>query len=160
MWLIHHLPDNLLLIAVNFLLAIGILSFFICFFLMNRLIRWFPKLSSYYLVLQIVSSLLLAAGIYYKGGYAIEMEWRAEVERLKQEIEVAEAKAKEKNEEIKIVYKNKIKVVKKVVAQVKREIEEKKVSINEGCTMSPTAVEIYNKAVKGSGSEDIDGDEK
>jgi hypothetical protein len=32
---------------------------------------------------------------------------------------------------------------------VKKEIEEKKIYINEGCSLSPAAVEAYNKGVTG-----------
>lgn len=149
MWLIQFLPDPLVVIIIDTLLGIGVLSFIVCFFFINRLVRWIPGLASHYLLLQIISVFLLTAGVYFKGGYVIESKWRAEVEKLQEKIKIAEENSKNKNTEIVTVYKDKIKVIRKVVKEVKKEIEEKKVYINEGCTVSPTAVEMYNKAVKG-----------
>jgi hypothetical protein len=153
MWLIHFFPSDWLLIIINGLFWIGIISFFVCFFLISKLTNRIPAISSHYLTLQIISSLLLVAGIYYKGGYAIEMKWRSKVETLEREIKIANAKSKEKNVEIVTVYKDKIKIVKQTVTQIKNEIEEKKNDINEGCILTPTAIEMYNKAVLGDSAK-------
>ncbi len=46
---------------------------------------------------QIVSALLLTAGIYFKGGYTTEMMWRDRVKELEAKVAAAETESKQEN---------------------------------------------------------------
>jgi hypothetical protein len=46
---------------------------------------------------QVVSALLLTAGIYFKGGYSTEMLWRDRVKELEAKVAAAESEAKKEN---------------------------------------------------------------
>jgi hypothetical protein len=69
-----------------------------------------PFLYQYQLPFKIGGVLLLAAGVYFRGGYAVEMTWRERVAALEKQLAVAEAKSAEVNTVIeqKVVYRDKV----------------------------------------------------
>ena len=62
-WLLAWIPDSVLLYVVHTILIIGAVSSFLSFFLLHRIVRWFPALAPYHLLLQIVSAVLLVDAI-------------------------------------------------------------------------------------------------
>lgn len=159
MWLLHFLPDSFLLWVVNMVLIAGAVGTFVAFFLINRLLRWFPSLAPYHLLLQIVSIALLVAGLYWKGGYSVEMEWRAKVAELEAKVAAAEAKSKETNVEIQTKVVTKIKKIKDVQVQIQKEIVEKEKIINAECTVPKDAVTLLNKAAEAPKEKKAFGEE-
>jgi len=97
MWLLSFLPDTLLMYIVNMVLIVGIISFILAFFVLHKILNKIPGLSKYALAFQIVSAVLLTAGIYFKGGYSTEMMWRDRVKELEGKVAVAEAESKKEN---------------------------------------------------------------
>jgi hypothetical protein len=97
MFLLHLLPDALLMYIVNLVLIAGVISFILAFFVLHKILNKIPGLSKYALAFQIVSAVLLAAGIYFKGGYTTEMMWRDQVKELEIKVAAAEAESKKEN---------------------------------------------------------------
>lgn len=97
MWLLSFLPDTLLMYIVNIILITGVISFILAFFVLHKILNKIPGLSKYALMIQIVSAVLLTAGIYFKGGYSTEMMWRERVQELEAKVAAAEAEAKKEN---------------------------------------------------------------
>ena len=85
-WIVGWIPDSLLAYAVNILLVVGAVSAFLSFFIIHRVVRWFPALAPYHLIIQIVSAVLLVAGLYFKGGLGVEMAWRERVAELEAKV--------------------------------------------------------------------------
>jgi hypothetical protein len=144
MWILHFLPDSFILYVVYSVMALGVAGV-----VTSYVIRFIPFINIYRTPIQIVSILLLVAGVYWYGGYSTEMWWRTETERLQDEIKKSEEKAPIITKEIVTKYKDKIVIVKRGVEIVKKEIEIKREIINEGCKLNPTAIEMYNKGVTG-----------
>ena len=121
MWILHFLPDALILWICNIVLLAGILLTAAAFF-----IRRIPVINQYRTPAQVLGIALLVAGVYWRGGYAIEMEWRERVAEVEARVAAAEAQSKEEN--VKIVTKvvTKIQVVRTrgedIVKYVDREI--------------------------------------
>lgn len=88
MWLLNFLPD----FFIHLIFLAGLLGTIAGFVL-----GFIPLISRYKLPIQIVSIVLLSAGLWLEGGLANEARYKAEHERLKAEIEQKEAKAKELN---------------------------------------------------------------
>jgi hypothetical protein len=105
MWLLHLLPDSLILFFTYCLIGAGVLGLVASWF-----ITFIPFLNIYRKWIQIASILLLVAGIYWYGGYSNEMLWRARVAEMEAKVAAAEAKSKETNKEIetKIVERTKV----------------------------------------------------
>ncbi len=68
MWLLHLLPDSLILYITYAMLAIGFAGIILGFFLGK-----IPLVSQYKLPIQIVSIILFCSGLYWYGGYSTEM---------------------------------------------------------------------------------------
>ena len=98
MWILHFLPDALILWICNIVLLAGILLTTVAFF-----IKRIPLINQYRTPAQILGIALLVMGVYWRGGYAIEMEWRERVAEVEARVAAAEARSAEEN--VKIVTK-------------------------------------------------------
>ena len=146
MWLLHFLPDSFLGFIVNAILAIGVVGTFLSFVVLNRILRFFPPLASYYRILQIASILMLTVGVYLKGGYSTEMMWRERVAEVEAKLKEAEAKSVEVNTVVETKVVNKIKEVKvqgeKIIEYVDREV----VKYDNTCPIPKEVVKAHNAA--------------
>ncbi len=66
-------------------------------------IKRIPVINQYRTPAQVLGIALLVMGVYWRGGYAIEMEWRERVAEVEARVAAAEAKSAEEN--VKIVTK-------------------------------------------------------
>jgi hypothetical protein len=66
-------------------------------------IKRIPVINQYRIPAQVLGIALLVMGVYWRGGYAIEMEWRERVAEVEARVAAAEAQSKEEN--VKIVTK-------------------------------------------------------
>ncbi len=148
MWMLAFIPDSFLIYVINAILIAGAIGSFLFFFVLHRILRWFPALSPYYLILQVISAVLLVIGIYLKGGYGVEMEWRAKVVELEEKVRVAEEKGKQVNTVIKKVYIDKVKTVKDTQIVIQEKIKEVEKIIDKDCKVPEVAVDIHNDAAK------------
>ena len=80
------------------MLLAGILLTVTAFF-----IKRIPVINQYRIPAQVLGIALLVMGVYWRGGYAIEMEWRERVAEVEARVAAAEAKSAEEN--VKIVTK-------------------------------------------------------
>jgi energy-coupling factor transporter transmembrane protein EcfT len=98
MWILHFLPDAMILWICNIVLLAGIFLTVAAFF-----IKRIPVINQYRIPAQVLGIALLVIGVYWRGGYAIEMEWRERVAEVEARVAAAEAASKEEN--VKIVTK-------------------------------------------------------
>jgi hypothetical protein len=111
------------------------------------LLGWVPGIRNYKLPLQIVGVLVLTAGVYFKGDYSTEMEWRARVAEVEKKVAIAEAKAKKANSQVQTKIVTKIVKIKEKARVVNERIEQNKAVINRDCKLSDEAVSIYNSSI-------------
>jgi len=155
MWILSLLPDSFLLFIVNAILILGIASSFLTFFVLHRIVRFFPVLINYHLMLQIISAVLLILGVYLKGGYSVEKIWRDRVAELEAKIAVAEEQSKKTNEKVVIEYRDRVQVVKDTQIVVQEKIKEVEKIVDAQCTLADEAVKLHNQA-----AQSIKGDKK
>jgi hypothetical protein len=141
-------PNSVLFYFVNGMLVVGAISFFLSFFVLHKILNKFPSLAPYNLLIQIISTVLLVAGIYLKGGYGVEMEWRNKVADLETKIAVSEAQSKDANVKLDAAIKSKTKIVHDVQVVVKEKIVKVAGKIDADCKIDPEAIEIINDAAK------------
>jgi hypothetical protein len=146
MWMMSFVPDSVLLYVINTVLLVGAVGSFLTFFALNRILRWFPAISPYYLVLQIVSAVLLVGGIYLKGGYGVEMSWREKVKEAEAKVAAVEEQSKEINKQLEAERKKKQQVKVEYYNTVKTEIKEVEKLIDGKCELDPKVNELHNKA--------------
>jgi hypothetical protein len=148
MWMLSFVPDSLLFWIVNTILIVGAIGSFLSFFVLHKILNKFPALAPYHLLIQIVSIVLLVAGVYLKGGYGVEMTWRERVADLEAKIKVAEAKSEQANIDLAAKQKEKVKVVKEVQVVIKEKIVQVASKIDAECKVDPDAISIINDAAK------------
>jgi hypothetical protein len=137
------IPDSVLLWFINILLIVGLAGTVAGFF-----IKFIPFVNQYKLPIQIISVILLVAGVYFKGGYATEMAWRDKVKAAEERAVIAEKKAEETNVKIQTKIVEKIKVVKEVQVVNQERIVKEKEYIDKECKVPQIAVDIHNDAAK------------
>ena len=148
MWMLAFVPDAFLAYIVNAILIAGAIGTFFTFFILHRVVRWVPAIAPYHLILQIVSIVMLVAGVYLKGGYGVEMEWREKLRIAEERAKAAEEQAKVVNEKIVTVYKDRVKVVTETKFVIQEKIKEVEKIIDAQCKVAPEAVDIHNAAAK------------
>lgn len=148
MWLLHFFPDALLAWFVNTVLILGIVGFAVSFFF-GYVVRYVPQIIPYRMIIQVVSIILLVAGVYFKGGQAAEIQWRERVRELEAKVAVAEQQSKEANEQLNDKVKERIKVVKETQVVVQEKIKTVQVQIDSQCKITAETLDILNDAAKG-----------
>lgn len=148
MWMLSFVPDSLLLYIVHAILIVGAIGTFFTFFILHRVVRWFPAIAPYHLILQIISIVLLIGGVYLKGGYGVEMEWREKVRVAQEKAAAAEAQAAELNTKLDAEIKKKQKVIVENKVVYRERIKEVEKVIDAKCEVASEAVDIHNAAAK------------
>lgn len=143
MWLLHLLPDNLILFIVYALMGLGALGIILGFF-----IRFIPWVNIYRTPILIVSIILFCSGVYWYGGYTTEMIWREEVARLEEKVAESEKQSVKTNTVIKKVYVDRVKIVKQDVVVVQEKIREVEKLIDKECRVAPEAINLLNEAAR------------
>ena len=106
MWILHFLPDTLILWFCNILLLVGVVLTAAGFFAHRIPVIW-----QYQLPFKVLGIALLVAGVYFRGGYAVEAEWRERVTEVEAKLAVAEQKSVDANTKIDTVAREKIRVI-------------------------------------------------
>jgi hypothetical protein len=148
MWLLHFLPDSFLAFVVNAVLVLGILGTILAFFVINPILRWFPPLSKYVTVAQVVSLLVLTAGVYFKGGYSAEMQWRERVAEMQAKVAQAEEQSKAANAALDKKSAEKVRVIKGREIVVKQFIDREVAKYNDKCEIPRALVDAHNMAAE------------
>jgi hypothetical protein len=143
MWMMHLLPDSFLIFIINALLVAGLIGMVIGF-IGSKI----PFVGTYATIIKIVSIVLFCIGLYWKGGYSVEEDWRQRVAEMEAKIKIAEEKSKEVNTVIETKYKDRVKKVTET-----RNIIVEKIKINEKiidakCELDPVVISILNEAAK------------
>ena len=149
MFILHLLPDTVILWFCNGLLLAGIALTVIAFFIQS-----IPFINQYRIPAQILGIALLVSGVYFRGGYAVEQEWRERVALVQAKVAAAEQLSKE--ETIKIVEKvvEKTKIVRTrgtdIIKYVDREVIKYDVKFAPGgvCEIPQEFITAYNRAAE------------
>jgi len=147
MFLLSFIPDSFLIWAINTILLIGLAGTFSSYF-----IRFIPPLYPYAGLVKTLGIILLVAGVWFRGGYDVEMEWRDRVKEVEAKVAAAEAESKKANTVLQKVYVDKIKLVKDLQVVIQERIVEKEKIIDAECKVAPEAIDILNEAAKNPGA--------
>lgn len=142
MWILQLLPDALILWFCNILLLVGILL---------TVAGWFahriPFIYHYQLPFKVLGVALLALGVYFRGGVAVEQQWRERVHQLEQKLKVAEAESAKVNEKIveKLVYRDR--VIKQQGETIIQKVDNI-ITVEKDCRVPQEAIDVHNEAAK------------
>jgi hypothetical protein len=151
MWILHFLPDALILWFCNILLLIGIVLTIAGFFV-HRIP--FPLLSQYQLPFRVLGIALLVLGVYFRGGLAVELQWRERVAEVQARLAVAEQQSAEANQKIDTVTQQKIRTIRgqtQIVRQyIDREVVKYDTKFSAGgqCEIPQEFIQAHNKSTE------------
>jgi hypothetical protein len=149
MWILHFLPDALILWICNIVLLAGVLLTVTAFF-----IRRIPVINQYRIPAQVLGIALLVAGVYWRGGYAVEQEWRERVAEVEARVAAAEAASREENTKIVTKVVTKTQVIRTrgadIVKYVDREIVRYDEKFAKGgiCEIPQEFIKAHNSAAE------------
>ena len=139
MWLLSFLPTGFLEFIINAVLISSIVGIVLGFF-GSKL----PVVGTHATIIKYVSIALFCVGLYWKGGFSVEKEWRERVEAMEVKVRQAEAQAKEANEHIETRVVEKTKVVREKgkiqIEYINRLVEGKTVEIVKDMSEEERAV--------------------
>lgn len=149
MWILHFLPDAVILWFCNILLLVGVVLTTAGLFA-HRI----PLIWQYQLPFKVLGIALLVAGVYFRGGYAVEAEWRERVAEVEAKLAVAEQKSAETNTKIDTAAKEKIRIIRgqtQIVRQyIDREVVKYDTKFMPGgqCEIPQEFVQAHNKSAE------------
>lgn len=149
MWILHFLPDSLILWVTNILLGLGIVAA-----LASLVVHKIPLLWRYQLPAKIAAIVLLVAGVYLRGGYGVEMAWRERVAEVEARLKIAEEASREENVRIETKYVDRVKVIQRqgqtVIQYVDREIVKYDTKFAPGgiCEIPREFIKAHNDAAE------------
>jgi hypothetical protein len=91
-------------------------------------------------------------GIYFYGGYSVEMQWREKVRELEAKVALAEEQSKTANAQLETKIVEKTKVIHDLQVVYKEKIVEVASKIDAQCVVAPEALNILNEAAKTPGA--------
>lgn len=143
MWMMHLLPESFLIFIIHALLVTGLIGMVIGF-VGSKI----PFVGAYATIIKIASILLFCIGVYWKGGYSVEADWRQRVAELEEKVKDAEEKSRQTNVIIETKYRDRVKTVTETRERVVEKIKEREKVINAKCELDPSVISILNEAAK------------
>jgi hypothetical protein len=147
--MIGLIPDAMLSLIYWIIIAAGITGV-----LAGWLGKWIPFYGNYVKILQPVGIVLLVLGVWLRGGYDVEMSWRAKVAEAEARVAAAEQKSQETNTVIEQKIVEKTKVIKGkteyITQYLDREVVKKEEIIKyiEQCPVPKEIIDIHNQAAE------------
>jgi hypothetical protein len=149
MWILHFLPDAVILWFCNILLFAGVVLT-----LAGLFAHRIPLVWQYQLPFRFLGIALLVLGVYFRGGYAVEAEWRERVAEVEARLAVAEQKSAEANIKIDTTAREKIRIIRgqtQIVRQyIDREVVKYDTKFLPGgqCEIPQEFIQAHNKSAE------------
>ena len=143
MWILHFLPDSIIVWFCNILLLVGIVAT-IAGFIAHRV----PGLWPYQLGLKLAGIALLVLGVYFRGGLAVETEWRERVAVVEARLAEAEKASAEANTQIESKTQKKTTEIRQRTTYIRQYVDREVVRYDAGCTIPQPFVEAHNRAAE------------
>lgn len=107
-----------------------------------------PLVWQYQMPFKFVGIALLVLGVYFRGGYSVEMQWRERVAEVEAKLALAEKQSQEANIKIETKGKEKIRVIKENGMVIKQYIDREIVKYDSTCVIPDEVVKAHNAAAK------------
>ena len=143
MWILHFLPDAFILWFCNILLLVGIVLTIAGFFAHRIPLVW-----QYQLPFKVVGIALLVLGVYFRGGYSVEIQWRERVAEVEAKLAQAEKASQAANVVLETKGKEKIRVIKEKGEVIKQYIDREITKYDATCNIPNEVVKAHNAAAK------------
>jgi hypothetical protein len=144
MWILHFLPDSIILWFCNILLLTGIVAT-AAGFVAHRI----PVISQYQLPFRVLGIALLILGVYFRGGVAVEQQWRERVAAVEARLAEAEKVSAEANTQIESKSQKKTTEIRQRTTYIRQYVDREVVRYNDQCTIPEPFIRAHNDAAEG-----------
>ena len=144
MWILHFLPDSIILAFCNILLLTGIVATAAGF-----VAHQVPVLWQYQLAFKLGGILLLVLGVYFRGGLAVEQDWRERVATVEARLAQAEAASADANRTIETKTQQRVTQIRQRMTYVKQYVDREVVKYNDQCVIPEPFIRAHNDAAEG-----------
>jgi len=145
MFILHFLPDSLILWFCNILLLTGV-ALTVAGFFVHRIP--FPLLWQYQLPFKILGIALLVLGVYFRGGLAVETEWRERVAAVEARLAEAEKASAEANAQIDSKTQKQTTEIRQRMTYIRQYVDREVVKYNDQCVIPPPFIDAHNRAAE------------
>ena len=140
MWILKFLPD----LVFHLIFVAGLLGL-----AASLVFKFIPFVSQYRLPILVVSSIMIAVGLYMEGAISDNTAWVDRVHAMEKKVAEAEAKSADANTKLVTeLARNREKIAANQAA-VSQAIQQNIQAINRQCKLTDVSVEMYNQAVRG-----------
>jgi len=143
MWFLHFLPDSVIVWFCNILLLTGIVATTAGFF-----VHRIPVLGSYQLGFKIAGIALLVLGVYFRGGVAVEQQWRERVAAVEAQLAEAEKVSAQANTQIETKAQKKTTEVRQRTQYIRQYVDREVVKYNDQCVIPQSFIDAHNRAAE------------
>lgn len=143
MWILHFLPDTVILWFCNILLLTGVALTTAGLFAHRIPVIW-----QYQLPFRVLGIALLTLGVFFRGGYAVETEWRERVAEVEARVAQAEAASQAANARLEKKTQEKTRVIREKAVVVKQYIDREVTKYNATCVIPEPFVKAHNDAAE------------
>jgi len=144
MWILYFLPDSIVLAFCNILLLAGVIATAAGFFA-HRI----PFVSQYQLLFKIGGIALLVLGVYFRGGLAVEQEWRERVATVEAKLAIAEKASADANTQIETKTQKQVAQIRQRMTYVRQYVDREVVRYNDQCQIPEPFIRAHNDAAEG-----------
>jgi hypothetical protein len=143
MFILHFLPDSVILWFCNILLLTGIVAT-AAGFVAHRV----PVLWPYQLGFKLAGIALLVLGVYFRGGIAVETEWRERVAAVEARLAEAEKASASANTQIETQTQQQVAKIRQRMTYIRQYVDREVVQYNDQCVIPPPFVDAHNRAAE------------
>jgi hypothetical protein len=143
MWILHFLPDAVILWFCNILLFVGVALTVTAFF-----IQAIPLINQYRKPAQVLGIALLVLGVYFRGGYSVEQQWRERVTAVEAQLAQAEKASATANTKIETRVVNKTQYIKTRGADIVKYVDREVVKYDDVCKIPQPFIKAHNDAAE------------
>ena len=143
MWILHFLPDAVILWFCNILLLVGIVLTVAGFFA-NRI----PLVMQYQLPFKVLGIALLVLGVYFRGGYSVETAWRERVAEVEAKLKIVEEQSAKENTRIETRVVNRTQLIRERGEEITKYVDREVVKYDSQCVIPQPFIEAHNRAAE------------
>ena len=142
MWLLSFIPDS-----VRHAFVISVLGLGIGGYILGTFGNLFAPIRTYSSLIKTISTVLMVAGVYFYGGYNVEISWRQKAAELQAQIDKKNAVSAVVTEKIVTKYVDKVKIVKEKGDVIIKEIPKYVTKESDAnCVIPKSFVVLHNSA--------------
>ena len=145
MWILYLLPDALILWFCNILLLTGVVLTIAGFFV-HRIP--FPLLWQYQLPFKVLGIALLILGVYFRGGLAVETEWRERVAAVEEKLKAAEQQSAKENTRIETRVVQKTEYITRRGQDIVQYVDREVAPYDATCAIPQPFIQAHNRAAE------------